>query len=97
MRICAYKECKLPFESKTHNQRYHDPECCRQATNDRIMENYYERKSRRQGNIRVCVNDGCNTPLSRYNDDKVCGKCSSSKKKDARQDLMRMLSVASGS
>jgi hypothetical protein len=94
MRICAYNECGIPFEPKTHNQRYHDPECCRQATNDRIMDNYYARKARRQGHIRVCASPGCDTQLSRYNDDKICGKCDSAKGTDSRQELIRMLSDA---
>lgn len=92
MIICAYTECALPFEPKTHNQRYHTPECCRRATNERIMENYYERKARRQGRLRVCAN-GCGTPLSRYNDSKVCSKCEASKGTESRQELLRMLSV----
>lgn len=91
MRICAYSECGLPFEPKTHNQRYHTSECCRLSTNNRIMENYYEKKSRRQGRSRVCSTEGCTTNLSRYNDEKVCGKCSAEQTKNQRADLLRML------
>ncbi len=91
MKICAYDECGLSFTPKTHNQRYHTAECCRIATNERIMENYYEKKARRQGRVRVCAND-CGTSLSRYNDDKICSKCEAAKGKTARQELLRMLS-----
>ena len=43
--ICQNKECSQEFEPKTHNQKYHSDECCRMATNKRIMEKYYEKKS----------------------------------------------------
>jgi hypothetical protein len=36
--ICANKECAKDFEPKTHNQKYCTDECCRIATNRRIME-----------------------------------------------------------
>lgn len=88
---CAYSECGLIFQPKTHNQRYHTSECCRQATNNRIMENYYERKARRQGHLRVCAN-GCGTKLSRYNDEKICGKCMANADTTTRSELLRMLS-----
>jgi len=42
--ICANKECAKDFEPKTHNQKYCTDECCRIATNRRIMEKYYEKK-----------------------------------------------------
>lgn len=90
-KICAYEECKVPFIAGTHNQKYHTSECCRLATNSRIMENYYERKARRKGHIRVCANDGCTTKLSRYNDEKVCGKCAGAKVSTEREELLRML------
>lgn len=90
MQICAYTECGVEFEPKTHNQRYHTPECCKEATNIRIMDKYYERKERRQGNIRTCITPGCGTQLSRYNDDKVCGKCDSVKESERREFLLRL-------
>lgn len=91
MRVCAWKECGIEFEPKTHNQRYHSDDCCRQATNARLMEQYYEKKARRQGSIRVCETPGCHTRLSRYNDDKICGKCQAGKKSAAREELLAMI------
>ena len=93
MKKCAYADCGLEFTPKTHNQRYHTSECCRLATNSRIMENYYEKKSRRQGRVRVCVSEGCQTQLSRYNDSRLCGKCLAAEQSDARKQLLGMLSV----
>lgn len=94
MIVCAYSECGVLFTPKTHNQRYHTSECCRMATNNRIMENYYERKARRQGHTRICASEGCNTKLSRYNDEKICGKCAATTQSNSRAELLRMLSVS---
>lgn len=88
---CAYSECGVLFTPKTHNQRYHTSECCKLATNKRIMENYYARKARRQGHIRVCATEGCMTKLSRYNDSKICGKCEGERESNQRDELRRML------
>lgn len=93
IRTCAYEPCGVEFEAKTHNQKYHTNECCKRATNEHIMEKYYERKERRQGRIRVCETKGCGTQLSRYNDDKYCGKCSAIKEGEVRKNLLRMLNV----
>jgi hypothetical protein len=97
LKVCAYAECGLEFTPKTHNQRYHSSECCRLATNSRIMENYYEKKSRRQGRIRVCASSDCTTQLSRYNDSRYCGKCASRSDTDTRKELLGMLSVSGAS
>lgn len=87
---CAYADCGVEFEPTTHNQKYHTPECCRRATNDRIMEDYYAKKARRSGRVRVCTL--CKiTVLSRYNDQKICGKCEAEKEKKVRNDLLRRL------
>ena len=75
IRVCGYTECAKDFDSKTHNQRYCSDECCRLATNKRIMEKYYEKKERRKGGKRVCKNKGCLTVLNRYNDLEVCAGC----------------------
>lgn len=90
-KVCAYVECGRAFEPKTHNQRYCDMECCRRATNARLMEQYYERKARRQGHIRVCSTDGCTTKLSRYNDDKTCNKCQAELASVRRDKLLRLI------
>lgn len=90
-RVCGWVECGVVFDAKTHNQRYHTPECCRLATNARIMDNYYEKKARRQGHVRVCATPGCNTKLSRYNDGKVCQACEAAGAAATRVALLKML------
>ena len=71
--ICSNKECAKEFEAKTHNQKYCTDECCRIATNRRIMEKYYEKKAIKNGAPRTCKN--CKTKLSRYNQADVCSTC----------------------
>jgi hypothetical protein len=88
VKTCAYAECGQSFEAKTHNQRYCSDDCCRKATNARLMEQYYEKKARRQGHIRVCTTPDCNTRLNRYNDGNVCGKCEAEEKAKARSALL---------
>jgi hypothetical protein len=71
--ICGNKECAKDFEAKTHNQKYCSDECCRIATNRRIMEKYYEKKAIRNGAVRSCKK--CKIQLSRYNQKEVCSIC----------------------
>jgi hypothetical protein len=70
--ICFNKECAIDFEPKTHNQKYCSDECCRLATNKRIMEKYYEKKAIKNGMLRKCK---CGNILSRYNDSESCAIC----------------------
>jgi hypothetical protein len=55
------------------------------------MEQYYDRKARRQGAVRTCERKGCNTKLSRYNDGKVCEACEAGDKKSDRARLLEMI------
>jgi hypothetical protein len=71
--ICLNKECKKEFNPKTHNQKYCTDECCRIATNKRIMEKYYEKKGIKNGAVRHCKS--CKTKLSRYNQNSICSVC----------------------
>lgn len=71
--ICSNKECAKEFDSKTHNQKYCCDECCRVATNRRIMEKYYEKKAIKNGAFRGC--NKCGSRLSRYNKSDTCASC----------------------
>jgi hypothetical protein len=91
MKVC--KECNLKFDAKTHNQKYCSGECCRIATNKRIMEKYYQKKARLNGLERLC---GCGSTLSRYNSEDTCSNCDSKNKKNKRYLAMEaMASVIS--
>lgn len=88
MKTCAYAECGQEFEAKTHNQRYCSDDCCRKATNARLMEQYYEKKARLKGHIRVCATPDCGTVLSRYNNSKTCLKCDAAEERNRRSELL---------
>ena len=89
--ICAYSECNEPVEVSVHNKIYHSDECCKLATNARIMEKYYETKARKGGAVRICRTPGCSTRLSRYNPEKVCAKCENEMKQAQRERMLKLL------
>ena len=90
MITCARNGCSVEFEKKTHNQKYHNDECCRLATNERIMEKYYAKRDQRQGKARFCKS--CkNTKLSRYNDSPICSACKIQREENANKSVANML------
>jgi hypothetical protein len=86
---CENKGCEIVFAKRTHNQRYHDDECCRLATNAKIMQKYYQRRAQKLGLARDCVS--CDKPLSRYNSDSVCNACSLNRQVERNQAVLSML------
>lgn len=76
MRICANESCGIAFEPKAHNAIYHSSECRRVVTNKRILEKYYENKSRTTEK-RICIKIECTTVLSTYNQEDICEACKS--------------------
>jgi hypothetical protein len=91
--ICNNKECSKEFEAKTHNQKYCSDECCRVATNRRIMEKYYEKKAIRNGAFRACSK--CKTRLSRYNQSNMCAACEKKTNVSNRNKLIGMIDEVS--
>jgi hypothetical protein len=85
-RICAWHGCELEFTPATHNQKYHDEECCRLATNEQIMARYYKNKARRGGQFRPCHD--CGLKLSRYNETDVCQACTSKRRRRGLGDIL---------
>lgn len=92
--ICAYENCKKKFEPKTHNQKYCSDECCRIATNEKLKDQYYEKKARLAGKKVMCKSRGCKVQLSRYNDTGICDKCKGEKKEAKRKELVEMVKRA---
>lgn len=90
--ICANDECGQEFIKTTHNQKYHDNECCKLATSKKAMDKYYERKERRGGAKRVCATPSCSTLLSRYNESKICSKCIEKSERETNKKLLDMIS-----
>ncbi len=91
--ICLNKECSIEFNSRTHNQKYCSDECCRIATNKRIMEKYYEKKAIKKGAFRGCKK--CNSRLSRYNESNLCATCEKKKDINARNKVLGMINEIS--
>ena len=87
--ICGNKECAKDFAPKTHNQKYCTDECCRIATNRRIMEKYYEKKAIRNGAIRKCKK--CSIKLSRYNNSSLCSSCEKKTDASKKNKLLGMI------
>ena len=94
--ICFYNKCDNEFEPKTHNQKYCSDECCRIATNEKLREAYYDKKSRLAGKKRICKSQGCNVTLSRYNAGRICDKCIRAVKEKERKALVEMVKNVSG-
>lgn len=90
---CQNAGCDISFAKKTHNQRYHDDECCRLATNAKIMEKYYARRAQRLGITRLC--DKCETKLSRYNNSPTCNSCLLKSEVNRTNSVAAMLSTVS--
>ena len=91
--ICANVECAIDFNAKTHNQKYCSDECCRVATNKRIMDKYYEKKAIKKGAIRNCKK--CKAQLSRYNLDVICSSCEKESYKKGKNLLMEIINEIS--
>lgn len=87
---CENEGCDVVFVKKTHNQKYHDDECCRLATNAKIMQKYYDRKSQRLGLPRACKE--CGKALSKYNSSKTCNACLLKHEEESRKSVANMLS-----
>ena len=91
--ICGNKDCAKDFNSKTHNQKYCTDECCRIATNRRIMEKYYEKKAIKNGAARPCKK--CGAQLSRYNQSIYCAGCEKKIDINNKNKLKRMIDEVS--
>jgi hypothetical protein len=87
--ICLNSSCSKDFTQKTHNQKYCSDECCRVATNKKIMEKYYEKKAIRNGAKRACSK--CNIVLSRYNSLNICSKCEKNKSLENKKKIIGMI------
>jgi hypothetical protein len=89
--ICSNQGCDNEFEPKTHNMKYCGDECCREATNAKIKQKYYDKKARLAGKERICANRGCKTKLSRYNSNMTCEPCEANKKMQERKEILEMI------
>lgn len=91
--ICDRNGCEETYTKKTHNQKYCSDNCCRIATNARIMVDYYKEQARLNGQARYCEN--CTGRLSRYNPYDVCEPCTQGRRVNANESVRQMLVNAS--
>lgn len=91
--ICARTSCDTAFVKGTHNQKYCCNECCRLETNRKIMEKYHAKAAIRRGKKRGC--NSCGNPLSRYNEDDICGPCQTEKKTAHNGEAQELLASVS--
>jgi ribosomal protein S14 len=70
MKYCQW--CDNLFQSNVSYQIYCSPECRSEATKQKIIERYQE-KRRNNRKPRNCKS--CGTQLSMYNDDQLCSNC----------------------
>lgn len=87
MKTCVF--CETDFYPKSKNQKYCNPECCRKATNKKIMAKYYENKERLNGKKRICTS--CNTVLSRYTSSEICLLCQKNKNSNNKTLILEAL------
>lgn len=87
--ICFNSDCAKEFDAKTHNQKYCSDDCCRVATNKKIMEKYYEKKAIKNGAKRLCKK--CKSSLSRYNTELICSLCLKSGNSKHNKKIMEAL------
>lgn len=89
-KICERTGCNERYIKRTHNQKYHNSECTRLATNVKIMAKYYEDRAIELGYVRYCVR--CETTrLSRYNSGNICAQCEVKKRTDINDSVNEML------
>jgi len=73
MRVCALEGCEEEFVPNSWNHLYHSEEHSKQATGEKLKENYRDNKARLAGKTRTC--NTCGFPLSRYNKTRTCSSC----------------------
>ena len=73
-RNCVNPDCKKPFMPRVYNAIYCSAECRKIITNQKVLQRYYDKKARLSSR-RICETGGCDTILSRYNEEDICERC----------------------
>ncbi len=89
-KTCSMDGCEVEFEARSHNQIFCSKEHQRIVTNQKIKDNYHDRKARRKGQERLCEVCGV-TKLSRYNDSKLCQSCQVKSRENRDTDALAAL------
>ena len=71
--ICNNPDCGKEYTPKSHNGKYCSAPCRTIIMNKKILEKYYLKRDRKKSTERfVCTTNGCETILSKYNNDVIC-------------------------
>lgn len=86
MKGCRW--CENEFIAKRSNQIYCNDQCCKAATNKKILDRYHTNKDEKNNKEKYCE---CGSKLSVYNQDTKCHSCQLKKEHAKRVDLLRSL------
>lgn len=85
-KLCDW--CSIEFISTRANQIYCTNECCKYATNKKILERYHANKDKKRNKPEYCE---CGSKLSKYNHSDECHSCQLKKEDSKRIDLLKTL------
>lgn len=80
--------CESEFTAKRSNQIYCNEQCCKAATNKKILDRYHTNKAEKANKAIYCE---CGNKLSIYNKDIICHSCQLKKEHEKRINLLRNL------
>jgi|SRR3954471_10685845 hypothetical protein len=88
-RECANPACKNEFEVRRVNMIYCSNDCCKVATNAKLIARYHAKKNKNTGERRCA----CGAKLSRYNSNSKCHACIIADEQRERSVLLKELGI----
>lgn len=88
LKECA--NCGIEFQARRVNMIYCNEQCCKQATNAKLIAKYHKNKVLAD-KIEFCVD--CGTKLSKYNPDIKCFGCQRKSESQKRKDVLNRLGI----
>lgn len=83
---CAW--CGESFTAHRANMVFCQQECCRLATNQKLIQKYHDNKLKKLNKSRQCA---CGAKLSIYNKEETCHACQLRSNEQQRNDLLSRL------
>jgi hypothetical protein len=74
-RICGNDDCLELYVPKVHNAVYCSAKCRKIITNQKVLDKYHQKKLKQRKEPTVCSTSTCDTILSKYNEENICGAC----------------------
>lgn len=88
LKDCA--NCGIEFHARRINMIYCNEECCKEATNAKLIAKYHENKAIKN-NVRKCIT--CDYKLSKYNPDVECYGCQRKSEAIKRKEVLNRLGI----